>query len=155
MKLKKFKDWKIFWKVLSIVIITNILFLGLFEMIVFPLVETNLMESKKENVKHTVEVASGVLSNTYEIYKNGDLDLSESQEKAKNDLKGLRYNENEYFYVINDTPEMIMHPIKPDMNGTNLSSYKDPEGTLLFVKMAEVAKRENQGFVNYMWAKPG
>ena len=97
MKLKKFKDWKIFWKVLSIVIITNILFLGLFEMIVFPLVETNLMESKKENVKHTVEVASGVLSNTYEIYKNGDLDLSESQEKAKNDLKGLRYNENEYF----------------------------------------------------------
>ena len=40
-------------------------------------------------------------------------------------------------------------------NGTNVSSYKDPEGTLLFVKMAEVAKRENQGFVNYMWAKPG
>jgi methyl-accepting chemotaxis protein len=155
MKLKKFKDWKIFWKVLTIVFTTNILFIGLFEIIIFPLFEKNLMESKKENVQHTVEVAYGVLLNAHSAYKNGALELTESMERAKTDLNELRYNEHEYFFVINDEPEMIMHPIKPDMNGSNLSSYKDPNGTLLFVKMAEVAKREAHGFVNYMWAKPG
>ena len=48
-----------------------------------------------------------------------------------------------------------MHPIKPALNGKDMSGYKDPAGKNLFVEMAEVGRSQGQGFVSYMWEKPG
>jgi methyl-accepting chemotaxis protein len=49
-----------------------------------------------------------------------------------------------------------MHPIKPSLNGKNLSKVKDPEGKFLFNEMVKVSKTENLGgLVEYMWEKPG
>ena len=50
---------------------------------------------------------------------------------------------------------MIMHPIKPKLNGVNLSSNKDPDGTPLFLNMVKVVEQNGQGFVPYKWPKPG
>lgn len=50
---------------------------------------------------------------------------------------------------------MIMHPIKPALDGTDLSNIKDPNGVKLFVEFANVCKRDGQGYVDYMWEKPG
>jgi methyl-accepting chemotaxis protein len=46
---------------------------------------------------------------------------------------------------------MIMHPIKPEMNGQNQANYKDPNGKALFVEMASVCRAKGEGFVNYEW----
>src|SRR5207253_2139876 len=57
---------------------------------------------------------------------------------------------------INDMhPKMVMHPIKPEMNGNDLSSYKDPNGKLLFVDFVDTVKKNGSGFVPYEWPKPG
>jgi methyl-accepting chemotaxis protein len=50
---------------------------------------------------------------------------------------------------------MVMHPIKPALNGKDLSGFKDPNGTQLFQEMVNVVKKQGQGFVPYFWAKPG
>ena len=52
-------------------------------------------------------------------------------------------------------PRMVMHPIKPEMNGSDLSNYKDPAGTLLFVEFVNVVRKDGSGFVPYQWPKPG
>jgi methyl-accepting chemotaxis protein len=82
--------------------------------------------------------------------------IKEFQEKAKNVIANLRYDNGKGYFWINDfTPKMIMHPIKPNLNGKDLSNVKDPTGKYLFKEMVEVASKKGKGVVNYMWAKPG
>jgi methyl-accepting chemotaxis protein len=50
---------------------------------------------------------------------------------------------------------MIMHPIKPSLNGKNVGGVKDPDGTELFMNMVKVVSEKGQGFVPYKWPKPG
>jgi methyl-accepting chemotaxis protein len=52
-------------------------------------------------------------------------------------------------------PRMVMHPIKPEMNGNDLSTYKDPNGKSLFVDFVETVRKDGAGFVPYEWPKPG
>ena len=55
-------------------------------------------------------------------------------------IAGLRYGSNDYYWINDMHPKMVMHPIKPEMNGNDLSSYKDPNGKLLFVDFVNIVK---------------
>jgi len=48
-----------------------------------------------------------------------------------------------------------MHPMKPEMNGNDISAFKDPNGKTLFVDMVNAVKNNGAGFVPYEWPKPG
>ena len=48
-----------------------------------------------------------------------------------------------------------MHPIRPALEGQDVSGLKDPAGTLLFREFVTVAKRDGAGYVDYLWPKPG
>ena len=43
---------------------------------------------------------------------------------------------------------MVLHPIKPSLNGKNLMGMKDPDGKLFFKEMDDIAKRDEAGFVD-------
>ena len=78
------------------------------------------------------------------------------QKEALTAISKMRYGKSGYFWINNLEPRMIMHPIKPALDGKDLSNVKDPNGVYLFNKMAEVCKTPAQsGFVEYSWAKPG
>jgi len=82
--------------------------------------------------------------------------IKEFQNKAKDVIANLKYDDGKGYFWINDfTPTMIMHPIKPALNGENLSNMKDPTGKHLFNEMVNIAKEKGKGVVNYMWSKPG
>ena len=70
-------------------------------------------------------------------------------------LAALRYGNNDYYWINDMHPKMVMHPIKPEMNGSDLSAYKDPNGKLLFVDFVNVVRKDGSGFVPYEWPKPG
>jgi methyl-accepting chemotaxis protein len=77
-----------------------------------------------------------------------------AQDAAKNAIKNLRYNTDEYFFILDTDIRGVMHPIKPKLDNTDLSEIKDPNGKKLFVEFARVAKESGEGYVDYMWAKP-
>ena len=67
----------------------------------------------------------------------------------------MRHGEGDYFWINDMQQRMVMHPIKPEMNGRDLSDYKDPTGKRIFVEMTQVAQASGAGFVSYEWPKPG
>ncbi len=116
----------------------------------------DLLTAKQVKTRHLVETAHSVINNFYQQEINGTLSKEEAQNQAKSTLNGLRYEKNNYFFVNDTRPYMINHPIKPQLNGKDLSGVKDPTGKLLFVEFVNEVKRNNGGgFVNYMWPKPG
>ena len=50
---------------------------------------------------------------------------------------------------------MVMHPIKPELDGNDLTQAKDPTGLFLFTEFSKTVKASGAGFVFYMWPKPG
>ncbi len=79
---------------------------------------------------------------------------AELKQKALREVGEMRLSDGNYFWVNDLEPRMVMHPIKPELNGKDLSGYEDAEGKKLFVEMAQKARKKGQGFVQYYWSKP-
>jgi methyl-accepting chemotaxis protein len=114
-----------------------------------------ILEERQSNVKQAVETASGVIDYYHDLAAKGTMPEPEAKQKALDTIKGMRYGGNEYFWVNDFQPIMLMHPIKPELNGTSVSQNKDANGKFLFADMTELAKNKGGGFVFYMWPKPG
>ena len=155
MKLKSFKNWKILTKILSISIITiALLILGVL-FYVLPYMEKHLMDEKIAATKGVVEVASSMISSLQEEVKNGKLSVEDAKKTSLEQIHDLRYHGNEYFWVNDLEPRVLMHGVNADLVGKNVSEIKDPNGKQLFVEMVKVAKEKEAGIVEYQWAKPG
>ncbi|SFU74355.1 methyl-accepting chemotaxis protein [Pseudoduganella namucuonensis] len=116
---------------------------------------TLILEERKSNVQQTVEAAHGILVHFHNQEKAGLMPRAEAQKQAKDTIKGLRYAGTEYFWLNDMQPKMVMHPIKPELDGKDLSGNKDPTGKQLFVEFVNVVKAKGGGSVEYMWPKPG
>ena len=118
-------------------------------------VNTWIFETKREKTMHLVQSAWGVLNFYGSQAGAGRMTTVQAQESARQALKGMRYGQNDYFWINDLRPRMIMHPTNPALDGRDLTEYKDPTGLRLFVKMVEVCTSRGEGLVEYMWAKPG
>ncbi|MDY0051695.1 MAG: cache domain-containing protein [Aliarcobacter sp.] len=82
-----------------------------------------------------------------------------SEEALKQRLKSIvnatRYGDSGYFWINDTNAVIVVHPIKSALNGKDMASFKDEAGKQIFTEFATVAKRENEGFVDYVWPKPG
>ena len=77
------------------------------------------------------------------------------QKEALKTVAQMKFGKNGYFWINDTQPKMIMHSIKPSLNGKDLSAIKDPNGVYIFNEMAKVAKTDGSGFVKYDWEKEG
>jgi methyl-accepting chemotaxis protein len=124
--------------------------------IVFLMSEKTLIMAERQNsVRQEVETAYGLLSHFQGLAAKGSLSEEDAKRSALEAIKALRYGGSEYFWINDMQPRMIMHPIKPQLDGTDLAENKDPTGKHLFVEMVNTVKANGAGFVPYMWSKPG
>ncbi len=86
--------------------------------------------------------------------KAGTMTREEAQKAALLQLSHLRYGDSGYVWVDDFSGVMLMHPIKPDLDGKDMSSMKDPDGIPIFREFIRLA-RQGSGFLNYSWPKPG
>lgn len=139
------------------IVFPSILAIGLFILSIFfviiPSFEETIMERKKEMIS---ELTNSVWSLVEEFdieYRNGKLSKEEALKLAASRIKQIRYGKEnkDYFWIIDGHPIMIMHPYTPELNGSNLSNYQDPNGKKLFVEAAELVANDGSGFIAYMW----
>jgi len=115
-----------------------------------------LTEERQAKVRATVEVAHGILARFGALAKEGALTEEAARRQALEALKALRYEGREYFWVNDQRPAMVMHPIKPELDGKYLGDHQDPAGKRLFVAFVEAVRGgKGAGFVGYLWPKPG
>jgi methyl-accepting chemotaxis protein len=117
--------------------------------------ERRIYSDSENAIRIVTEVAFSLMTEYDARIKTGEFTLEEAQKRAVSRIKNLRYNEKEYFWINDLTPKMIMHPYKPELDGKDLTDYKDPNGKALFVEFVKVCKEKGEGLVDYMWPKPG
>jgi len=118
-------------------------------------IERRIVEERQHATRAVVETALGVVEHFGQAAADGELSHDEAQAAALAELSTLRYSGEEYFWVNDMQPMMLMHPMKPELDGTDLTQNTDPDGKHLFVEMVDVVKADGAGFVVYQWPKPG
>jgi methyl-accepting chemotaxis protein len=118
-------------------------------------VHTDLYAAKAEKTMHVVQSASGILEYYQGLEAAGTLTRDAAQKQALDAIRGMRYNKDDYFWINDMRPVMIMHPMNAKLVGQDLSAIKDPDGFQVFNEMVTLAKAKGAGIVNYRWPKPG
>ena len=119
------------------------------------ILKQNLLSDRQDKVQHLVDVAHGVLQHYAGLASAGKLSEEQAKQNALLAIQGLGYGNNNYFWINDMKPAMVMHPKKPSLNGKDLADFKDPDGKHLFVDFVDTVKRQGAGFVHYKWPKPG
>ncbi|WP_311223971.1 MULTISPECIES: methyl-accepting chemotaxis protein [unclassified Acidovorax] len=114
-----------------------------------------IMEERQASVRQTVEVAHSLVAYYQSLSTQGKVSEAQAQQMAKDALRPMRYSGSEYLWINDMVPVMLMHPIRPELDGKNLSENKDPTGKRLFVAFVDMVKQNGAGFVPYLWPKPG
>ena len=113
------------------------------------------MKARADATRQHVEIAHGILVQAHALETKGKLTRDQAQQWALDTVAGLRYEGTEYFWINDMHPHVVMHPIKPDLNGKDVSDLKDPNGLRLFKAFVDKVRSEGKGFVAYQWPKPG
>src|SRR3990167_4712259 len=118
-------------------------------------IEADLYAAKSEKTQHVVQSAAGILQHYHALEAAGGITRGAAQKQAAEIIRNLRYDGQEYFWINDQTPVMVMHPTNPKLEGQNLSGFKDPDGKALFNEMVAISKSQGAGQVDYRWPKPG
>jgi methyl-accepting chemotaxis protein len=116
---------------------------------------TLIMQERQRGVQQGVESAHSLVAHFHAQALAGKLTEEAAKEAAKAAVKALRYSGSEYFWINDMHPTMVMHPIKPELDGHDLTENKDPAGKHLFLEFVQTVKSDGGGFVWYLWPKPG
>ena len=114
----------------------------------------DMREGYARNVRSQIELATGVLAHFHALEQAGVLDREAAQKAAKDTLRGLRYQNNEYFFVLDLELNMLMHPLRPALEG-KFADLKDSAGKHFVREMVTLARAQGQGFVDYTWPRSG
>ncbi|TYR37665.1 HAMP domain-containing protein, partial [Mesorhizobium microcysteis] len=107
-----------------------------------------MLEAMNENAVHVFEAY-----HAKELA--GELTREEAQARSLAAIEPMRYQQDGYFWINDMSETIIMHPVRPQMNGTNQSGMEDPTGKRIFVEFNKVVNEHGKGFSDYMWPKPG
>lgn len=130
---------------------------GLILATVFALMEyhDDLLLEKEDKTRSLVETAVSMFADYHARAEKGEFSMEEAKRMSAALVKTFRYDGGNYFWINDMDARIVMHPVKPQLDGKDLSDFKDPGGKRIFTEFAAVAKREGEGIVPYLWPKPG
>ncbi len=81
------------------------------------------------------------------------MSVETAQKEAIDQIRKLRYGTQgkDYFWINDMHPFMIMHPYRSDLEGRDLTLFRDRVGNYPFVSMVKTVMDKGSGFVNYHW----
>ncbi len=137
----------------ALAFLTFILFAGVTYLYLIPRLEQVFINKKKEMLKNTIDMIMSHMQYYHKKTLDGMLTTEQAKSMAADHIRNCRYGkENKDYIWINDMkPVMIVHPYKSELEGKNLSNYKDPSGKNVFMDMIAEVKDDGEGFVQYEW----
>lgn len=117
----------------------------------------SLLDDRRDKTENLVQVAHSLIESYAQRAAKGELGEDEAKAAAKDAVRSMRYGESsaDYFWINDMNQVVVMHPIKPELEGRDLSELEDANGTLMFVEFVNNVRENGAGFVSYMWPKPG
>jgi methyl-accepting chemotaxis protein len=115
----------------------------------------SMIDDRKDRLVALVQEATSVAQHYYDAAQQHQMSEDDAKKQALQAIGILRYGTDGYYSINDSQAVMLMHPIKPQLIGKNLSDFTDPAGNHLFLDIVKASKLEHGGFIHYLWSKPG
>ena len=112
-------------------------------------------QSRATELESIVETAHNIAQAAYDRVQAGEIDEATAKAQVQQTIGDIRYRGNEYLFIQAMNGAMLMHPIKPEMNGMDQMNMEDAAGKRFVAEMVDDVKTAGSGEVSYMWTKPG
>lgn len=135
------------------IILPVIVLLLLYYLLVIPSLYNYILNEKKNQTLEMVDAGSSVLNHYYNLEQAGLLSREEAQSEASILIRSMRYgpNDQDYFWINDFEHQIVAHPFRPELEGQNLYSYQDQNGTLIFQEIVKICKEQGSGHIFYFW----
>jgi methyl-accepting chemotaxis protein len=112
------------------------------------------VEERKHDLVNVAHVGLSIVKEYAALAQSGALSEADARKQALARLGAVRYGEDGYFLVLDSKPRMVMHAMKPALNGKDLADTADADGRHHYVTFAAVAQAPEGGFVDYVFPHP-
>lgn len=140
-------------KLLSVILALLVFFGVAMMFIVNSLISSSIFTEKKSQTKELVNVGLAVLNYYHDQEVSKALTKEQAQLYAKKTIAEMKFGERslDYYWIMDYKPTMIMHPLRSDMDGTDLGGKKDTDGKPFFDEMVSLCRDKGTGYVKYKW----
>ncbi|HSL56756.1 MAG TPA: methyl-accepting chemotaxis protein [Acidimicrobiales bacterium] len=115
---------------------------------------SRMMQDRRDSTRQHVEVAQGVVAYWQAEEAAGRIDTATAQEGARESLRELRYEGNEYYFVFTTEPRYVLLPPRPELEGIDLVENPTLEDLLSDIVVASQATPAG-GFHEYDFPRAG
>ncbi|MDT3321151.1 cache domain-containing protein [Shewanella sp. SP1S2-4] len=103
----------------------------------------NLMAEREARLNAVLSLASSRIQALSQ-----SLPLEQAQQAAKDMLNDMRFDGDNYLFVIDESRRVIVHPIKRELVGQQMGNQGEEN---YWYKMVELGRDGKQGLVEYRW----
>jgi methyl-accepting chemotaxis protein len=115
---------------------------------------TTMMEDRKVQTKHQVESGASILKHFHALAQAGSLPEADAKKAATEALRAVRYDGNNYLFIVTTTNHYVLLPPKPEMEGRDASGLKDTNGKHIIQEIVK-AGAAGGGYIDYWFPKAG
>ncbi|GAA0795789.1 methyl-accepting chemotaxis protein [Marinobacterium sediminicola] len=115
------------------------------------------LQNERRNQLHSLlDSAEGLLQAQQARVDAGEISLQQAQSGARQMLESMRYNDNDYFFVLDADARILVHGANTDLVGQVLKERKTVDGKPIFAQMAALlGTGKDIEQLNYSWPYPG
>ena len=113
-------------------------------------VENLILKEKQQELRNYLSLAQKAIEPSYNSFLKTK---RQAQEEAKEILRKMSANEDQYFFVLDGTGTVIIDPRLSFMQGKNWIGMVNKDGKPVFKELIENAKRGDE-FYTFVWQKP-
>lgn len=112
--------------------------------------------ARSREFRSVTESAFGILNDYERRIRENLISREDAQNQAKERIRAVRFGTDGYVAILNFENVVIMHPIKPELEGKNMTGVRDQAGNPLYDAVTSIARSEvGEGELSYLWEKPG
>ena len=103
-------------------------------------IKSDALIAHSERIKHLVEVSKGIIGNYQKLEADKKLTREEAQQQAKEALRSLRFNTDDYYFIYDFEGRAVMVAGKPSIEGQVLLGKPDASGSNCGMPLLNEAK---------------
>ena len=110
-------------------------------------------QARQNATRQHVEVVHGLLAWAHAQEAGGRLTREQAQQWALRAVAALRYDGSGHFWISDMQPRMLMHPLKPELDGQRPGAHGN--GPAPFDAFVATVRSDGKGFVTHHWPGSG
>jgi len=112
-----------------------------------------MTNDRQATLQQAVDLAASIVTDYQKKVERGELTLEAAQSQAKDNLRLLRYGNNDYVFVLDNDYKLMLHPMRRELEGMDQRGLVDNHGLNFTRVMVDTAIAEGHGFVRYFWQR--